>query len=59
MNIDIKGISCNINLSIRGESLSAYFVMDDAGNGMWLPKNAFDGNGRLTEYGQRLYQEKT
>lgn len=58
MIIGLQGSGADLEFDILNETQKAYHLQDNLGNVFWLPKSVFDDDGTLTEYGEKLYEEK-
>ncbi len=57
--IGLKGSGADEELNVVRETPKAY-LLDDGWSGLevWLPKKAFDDNGVLNSWGERMYLDK-
>jgi hypothetical protein len=59
MYIGLEGSTgADLELETIRETEKAYFLRDNLGNEFWLPKSCFNGEGMLTDFGEKLYEEK-
>ena len=58
MSIGLKDTDCDEELAIIAETPGAYLLEDELLHEIWMPKSAFDEDGIMHSWGEKLYLEK-
>ena len=58
MIIGLEHTGAELEFETIRETEKAYLLRDNLGNEFWLPKACFDDDGLLTDWGEKMWEEK-
>ena len=56
--IGLEGTDADVELSIQRETDRAYLLLAEDGQTVWMPKEAFDGDGMLYKWAVPILEQK-